>query len=249
MKRNLESVLELLNYQVVMNEGNVVLINMVNGNIMPAKMRKDGCCLYSLGSKLVIVWHDDEVTAIDIINDDKTINFCYEDGYLNLSCESSSDNGDYLARLSLNNETIQADLKVNNYDTYVGYTDGKLASDLEKTNLEYVGFNGKNYDTIFLEAFGKDAFLMRNSLEDTEITTSKWAVNYGRSFILSDDIRNHIGKVFKEFEKEIPGITDLLAKKFVMTGLWRDVYKAFENSEMKTNIKKMGKNLVKDKKH
>ena len=166
-----------------------------------------------------------------------------------MSCESSSDNGDYLARLSLNNETIQADLKANNYDTYVGYTDGKLASDLEKTNLEYVGFNGKNYDTIFLEAFGKDAFLMRNSLEDTEITTSKWAVNYGRSFILSDDIRNHIGKVFKEFEREVPGITDLLAKKFVMTGLWRDVYKAFENSEMKTNIKKMGKNLVKDKKH
>lgn len=68
---------------------------------------------------------------------------------MNLSCESSSDNGDYLARLSLNNETIQADLKANNYDTYVGYTDGKLASDLEKTNLEYVGFNGKNYDTIF----------------------------------------------------------------------------------------------------
>ena len=34
-----------------------------------------------------------------------------------------------------------------------------------------------------------------------------------------------------------------------MTGLWRDVYKAFENSEMKTNIKKMGKNLVKEKKH
>ena len=41
MKKDLESVLELLNYQVVMNEGNVVLINMVNGNIMPAKMRKD----------------------------------------------------------------------------------------------------------------------------------------------------------------------------------------------------------------
>ena len=212
MKKNLESVLELLNYQVVMNEGNVVLINMVNGNIMPAKMRKDGCCLYSLGSKLVIVWHDDEVTAIDIINDDKTINFCYEDGYLNLSCESSSDNGDYLARLSLNNETIQADLKANNYDTYVGYTDGKLASDLEKTNLEYVGFNGKNYDTIFLEAFGKDAFLMRNSLEDTEITTSKWAVNYGRSFILTMILGIILERCSKSLKEKFQGLRICLLK-------------------------------------
>lgn len=249
MKRNLESILELLNYQVVINEGNVILINMINGNIMPAKLKTNDYVLYSLGSKLVVVWHDKEATAIDIIHDDKTFNFCYNGEYLDLSCENPSDNGDYISRLSLKNDTIQADLKFSDYDIYVGYTDGKIASDITKTKLEYVGFNGNDYDTIFLDNFGDNMFLMRNSLEDTEIATSKWALDYGRKFILSDDIRNHIGKVFKEFEKEVPGITDLLSKRFVMTGLWYDVYKAFEKSEMKINIRNMGKTLTKDNKN